>query len=232
MPAELRLAYELTALSAFRDARLEIQKNVRAENQRFADALLAELYHHSGATLLMYTAVRRAFPQLATVEQDSTPRHFLRMYYPVKYGDLIRENAERNALDPYLVMGLILQESYYNPEARSRVGATGLMQIMPPTGKEIAQRLRIPFGDKRLENPEVNIRLGTYYLKGLINRFGGNVYLAVASYNGGQGNVARWKRADPNRPTDEFLESIPFPETRNYVKRVTLLRASYARIAG
>jgi soluble lytic murein transglycosylase-like protein len=232
MPPELRLAYELTALAAFGDARLEIQKNMRRENQRFGDALLADLYNSTGNHLLMYLAIRRAYPQLATVEQDTVPNYFLSMYYPVKYLDDIRENAKRNNMDPHLVMGLILQESYYNPTARSRVGATGLMQIMPPTGKEIAARLRIPFGEKRLENPEVNIRLGTYYLKSLINTFGGNVYLAVASYNGGQGNVARWRRAAPGKPMDEFIESIPFPETRNYVKRVTMLRSAYSRIAG
>lgn len=232
MPSELRLAYELTALGAFSEARLEIQKNARRENQRFGDALLADIYNSSGNYLLMYLAIRRAYPQLATVEQDTVPNYFLSMYYPVKYQDEIRENAKRNDLDPYLVMGLILQESYYNPNARSRVGATGLMQIMAPTGKEIAGRLRIPFGEKRLENPEVNVRLGTFYLKSLINTFGGNVYLAVASYNGGQGNVARWRKAAPGKPIDEFIESIPFPETRNYVKRVTMLRSAYSRIAG
>ena len=232
MPSELRLAYELTALSAYRDARLEIQKNARRENQRFREALNADIYNSTGHPILMYLAIRRAFPQLATVEQDSTPSYFLRMYYPVKYQDLIRENARRNNIDPHLVMGLILQESYYNPEARSRVGATGLMQIMPPTGRELAQKLRIPFGEKRLENPEVNIRLGTFYLKHLINLFDGNVYFAVAAYNGGQGNVAKWRRANRGRPVDEIIESIPFSETRGYVKRVTMLRSSYSRIAG
>lgn len=232
MPDELRLAYELTTLGAYPDARLEIQKNTKPANERYADALLAELYHSTGSTQLMYLALRRAFPKLASVEQDQVPVEFLKMYYPVRWEEEIRENAEENGLDPHLVMGLILQESYYNPEAKSRVGATGLMQIMPPTGKEIAGRLRIPFGEKRLENPEVNIRLGTYYLRSLINTFDGNVYLAIASYNGGQGNVARWRRAAPGKPLDEFLESIPFPETRNYVKRVTLLRSSYSRIAG
>ena len=232
MPSELRLGYELTALSAYRDARMEIQKNARPENQRFREALNADIYNSTGQQILMYLAIRRAFPQLATVEQDSAPSYFLRMYYPVKYQELIRENAKRNDLDPHLVMGLILQESYYNPEARSRVGATGLMQIMPPTGRELAQKLRIPFGEKRLENPEVNIRLGTFYLKHLINLFDGNVYLAVAAYNGGQGNVAKWRRAHRGRPVDEMIESIPFSETRGYVKRVTMLRSSYSRIAG
>ena len=231
MPKELRLAYELTALADLRDARLEIQKNITPKNDPYANALLADLYNTVGNTDLLYRSIRRAFPQLATVEQDSVPAHFLKMYYPVRYVDAIRKYASRNRIDPSLVMGLILQESYFNPQAKSRVGATGLMQIMPSTGKELGARLHVPFSAARLENPEVNIELGTFHLKNLIDMFGGNTYLAVASYNAGQGNVLKWKRAAAGKPLDELLESIPFPETRNYVKRVTMLRSSYSRIA-
>jgi soluble lytic murein transglycosylase-like protein len=231
MPEELRLAYELTALTDFQDARVEIQKNLTPFNDRFGQALLAEIYNSSGAVVPMQRAVKRAFPQIATVEQDSAPVHFLKMYYPLKYQPAIRKFSEKNGLDPYLVMGLILQESSFVPTVKSAVGATGLMQLMPPTAKELAQRLHVPFGQSRLENPEVNIELGTAHLKMLVNMFNGNTYLAVASYNGGQGNVLKWKRSAPARPIDEFIEAIPFPETRNYVKRVTMLRASYARIA-
>ena len=232
MPKELRLAYELTALSSLRDARLEIQKNMRRENERYAEALLSDIYHSTGNALLMYRSIRRAFPRLATVEQDSVPPYFVKMYYPLKYQETIRKNAAKQGIDPYLVMGLILQESYYNPSAKSRVNATGLMQIMPPTGAELARRARIPFATSRLENPDINVQLGTMHLKFLIDMFRGNTYLAVASYNAGQGNVLKWRRANPSRPIDEFLESIPFSETRNYVKRVTILRASYERLAG
>jgi len=230
MPAELELAYELTALSSMRDAFAEVRSNMRRENTRFAHAILADYYHAAGNDVLMYTALRRAWPQLATVEQDSVPRYFLRMYYPMKYGDEIEKYSKERGLDPNLVRGLILQESYYNPEAKSRAGATGLMQLMPPTANEHAKRLRVPFAASRLENPRVNVQLGTYHLRMLINLFGGNTYWAVAAYNAGQGNVMKWRRAAPRRPTDESLESIPFPETRNYVKRVTMLRSTYARI--
>lgn len=230
MPPELRLAYELAALTDMRDARLEIQRNMRASNQKYADALLAELYSSTGDLQLMYRSLKRAWPELATAEQDKVPPYFLKMYYPVKYDDAIRREAKKRDLDHHLVMALILQESYYNPKAKSRVGATGLMQLMPATGNEIARKLHGFFNVSRLENPETNIELGTYHLKSLVNMFGGNVYLAVASYNAGQGNVLKWKRAAPNKPLDEFLESIPFPETRNYVKRVTMLRAAYTRI--
>ena len=230
MPDELRLAYELTALTDYRDARAEIQRNQNQFNDRYGQALLAELYNSTGSTVLMQRAVKRAFPQIATVEQDSAPVYFLNMYYPVKYVDAIKKYAARNGLDPYLVMGLILQESSFIPNAKSAVGATGLMQLMPPTAKELAQRLHVPFGQARLENPEVNVELGTAHLKMLVNMFNGNALLAVASYNAGQGNVLKWKRSAPGRPMDEFVESIPFAETRNYVKRVTMLRSSYARM--
>lgn len=230
MPPELELAYELTALSSMREAYLEIRRNSRRENARFAEALLADYYASADNDVLMYRSLRKAWPQLATVDQDQVPVYFIRLYYPLKYGDVIEEHAKERGLDPNLVRALILQESYYNPKARSSVGATGLMQLMPPTAKEHASRLRIPFAVSRLENPDVNVTLGTFHLRMLINLFSGNTYYAVASYNAGQGNVMKWRRAAPRKPTDEFLESIPFPETRNYVKRVTMLRSSYERL--
>ena len=230
MPDELRLAYELTSLADMREAVLEVRRNMGRKNARFAEALLADVYHSQGNELLMYRSIRRAWPQLATVEQDSVPAYFLRMYYPMKFQEPIEENAADQGLDPNLVRALILQESYYNPEAKSRVGATGLMQLMPPTASEHAKRLRIPFAASRLENPDINVRLGTYHLRMLLRLFSGNVYFAVAAYNAGQGNVAKWRRAAPKRPMDEFIEAIPFQETRNYVKRVTMLRSAYRRM--
>src|SRR6266849_6413397 len=228
MPPELRLAYELTALTDARDARLEIQKNLKRSNQPYADALLADLYNSTGDMFLMTRSARRAFPQLATVEQDSVPAYFLKMYYPMKYKDSIITNAGKNRLDPYLVMGLIHQESYFNPLAKSPVGATGLMQLMPPTARELGRRLH---SSSNAEDPDVNIRMGTFYFRQLVDMFGGAVQLAVASYNAGMGNVLRWRRAAPHKPMDEFLESLPFPETRNYVKRVMMLSGSYRRLS-
>ncbi|MDQ3281492.1 MAG: lytic transglycosylase domain-containing protein, partial [Acidobacteriota bacterium] len=230
MPQELQLAYELTALSAMKDAYDEIRANAKRENVRFAEALLADYYHATGNPLEMYKSIRRAWPQLATVEQDSAPAYFLRMYYPLKYVEEIEDRAHERGVDPNLVRALILQESYYNPNAKSRVGATGLMQLMPATAKDHASRLHVPFAASRLTSPDVNIRLGTFHIKMLIDMFRGNAYLAVASYNAGQGNVMKWRRAAPSKPMDEFLESIPFQETRNYVKRVTMLRSAYSRL--
>ena len=227
MPQELRLAYELTALSDMRNAMLEIRANRKRQNNHFAEALLADLYNSSGNGELASLSLRRAFPQLVTVEQDSVPRYFLAMYYPMRYRDEITEYSQKNGVDPYLVMGLIHQESYFNPNAKSVVGATGLMQLMPATGKELAGRLGIA---SRLTDPTTNIRLGTAHFKMLVSLFGGNTELAIASYNAGQGRVAQWRRAAPSRPMDEFIESIPFRETRTYVKHVVMLASAYRRM--
>jgi len=227
MPKELRLGYELTALSDFRDAQQEIEKNRSRKNQPFADALLADLYHASGNMVDTLKTLRLAFPALATVEQDSVPTYFLKMYYPLKYDDWIRKYSAKNGVDPYTVMGLIHQESYFNAKAKSYVGATGLMQLMPATGRELAGQLHI---SPRLDNPETNIRLGTAHFKMLVNLFNGSNELAVASYNAGQGRVLQWRRAAPGKPMDEFIEAIPFRETRTYVKHVVMLASTYKRM--
>jgi len=227
MPKELRLGYELTALSDFRDAQQEIDKNRGRGNQQFADALLADLYHASGNTIPMLKALRSAFPALATVEQDSVPPYFLKMYYPLKYDDWIRKYASKNGVDPYAIMGLIHQESYYNARAKSAVGATGLMQLMPATGRELAANIHIA---PHLDNPETNIRLGTAHYKMLVNLFNGSDELAIAAYNAGQGRVLQWRRAAPGKPMDEFIEAIPYRETRTYVKHVVMLASTYKRM--
>ena len=226
MPAELRLAYELTALSDMRNAMLEIRANRKRGNGSYADALLADLYNSTGNAELMMLTLRRAFPQLATVEQDAVPRYFLAMYYPMKYRDQIDKYSKENGLDPFLVMGLIHQESYFNPGAKSAVGAVGLMQLMPSTGKELAGRFGI---SPTLTDPKTNLRLGTAHFKMLVNLFGGNSELAIAAYNAGQGRVAQWRRTLPH-PMDEFLEAIPFRETRTYVKHVVMLASAYRRM--
>ncbi|HEV7488977.1 MAG TPA: lytic transglycosylase domain-containing protein [Thermoanaerobaculia bacterium] len=227
MPKELRLGYELTALSDFADAKLEIDKNRNRKNQQFADALMADLYHASGDMLDTLKTLRSAFPALATVEQDSVPTYFLKMYYPLKYDEWIRKYSESNGVDRYTVMGLIHQESYFNARAKSAVGATGLMQLMPATGRELAGRFHI---SPHLDNPETNIRLGTAHFKMLVNLFNGSNELAIASYNAGQGRVLQWRRAAPGKPMDEFIEAIPFRETRTYVKHVVMLASTYKRM--
>lgn len=230
MPDELRLAWELSALGAARDARLELQRKSTLDNRKWADSILGDLYYADKSYELSYRYLRRAWPELGTVEQSEVPLRFMEMYYPLRYEPEIRAAAEANDLDPYLVMALIRQESAFNPDARSPVGATGLMQIMPATGRELGNRFYQAFNISRLENPEINVKLGTYYLKRVIALLDGNEELALAGYNGGPYRIRRWRQEQRNQPLDEFIEGMPLSETRNYVKRITLLRSTYERM--
>jgi len=149
--------------------------------------------------------------------------HVLR--YSIKYG-----------LDPYLVLAVIREESRFNPKTLSWARAHGLMQIIPTTGRGIARMIGIrPYHSWRLYEPETNIKMGCYYLSNLIKRFNGNVYLALAAYNGGPMRVkawlGRWKRTKgKDLDIDEFVEKIPFRETRFYVKKVMKSYNEYKRI--
>src|SRR5205085_2807851 len=154
------------------------------------------------------------------------PRYFLAMYYPMKDRGDIDKYSKENGLDPFLVMGLIHQESFFDPKAKSAVGALGLMQLMPSTGKELAARLGT---SANLTDAKTNLRLGTAHFKMLVNLFGGNTELAIAAYNAGQGRVAQWRRTLPHS-MDEFVEAIPFRETRTYVKHVVMLSSAYRRM--
>lgn len=120
------------------------------------------------------------------------------------------------------------QESGFDPAAKSRSGARGLMQLMPATGREVAQRLGLPFSTARLSDPEYSIRLGTTYFRQTLARFDGQVELALAGYNGGPGRISRlWRASGPRPELDLFLEGLDLEESRNYVKRILVLAESY-----
>lgn len=229
IPSDLKLAYELTALGITREARLEVQANRNAANQKWTNAILAELSYGAGSFELAHRYLRGAFPELSTVDQDVVPEHFLRMYYLRRFDEIVTAKSIRHGVDPDLVMGLIHQESSFEIRAQSRVGAIGLMQLMPATGRELARRaFGILPGGPRLNEPEVNIDLGATYLAQLIRTFDGQTEVALAAYNAGPGRVGGWRRRNARQPLDEFVESIPISETRNYVKRIMLLWSGYA----
>lgn len=146
-----------------------------------------------------------------------------RLLYPLVYSDDIKRYATINSLDPFLVQAVARQESYFNPFAVSRSNAMGLMQLLPSTAEGVAKWENLSgFQTTTLLNPSVNIRLGTRYLRYLHEKFGGNSLQAVGGYNGGPGAMERWSRAIPYVKTDPdlFIESIPYRESRNYIKEV------------
>ncbi|MBU0700598.1 lytic transglycosylase domain-containing protein [bacterium] len=148
---------------------------------------------------------------------------------PVFYKELIYKYSTIQELDPLLISAVIKVESNFQPYAKSPRGAIGLMQIMPETGKEMAKRLKIePFVAADLNNPEINLQIGLYYLARLKKQFNGDLYLVLAAYNGGSANVQKWldeKKIDDSslagqRDGDKFIAQIPFEETRGFVKKV------------
>ncbi|HEY7679023.1 MAG TPA: lytic transglycosylase domain-containing protein, partial [Terriglobia bacterium] len=137
-------------------------------------------------------------------------------------------------LDPYLVAGLIRQESEFDPRARSRSNARGLMQLLPSTARTVARK--VPDSRARryqlaaLYTPDVNLVYGTHYLRQVLDRFNGNVEYALAGYNAGPERVDEWLRNGPYEDAAEFVESIPFTETRDYVQAVLRNAALYRQL--
>jgi peptidoglycan lytic transglycosylase len=148
---------------------------------------------------------------------------------PLRHEDIIRQQAREKRLDPALVAGVIFAESKFRDQT-SATGAKGLMQIQPETAKFIARRSGgTAFEIADLGTPQINIQYGTYYLRYLLDRYGENVVLAVAAYNGGETNVDRWIAESGRRGNAFKIEDIPFPETRAYVNRVLDAERKYRR---
>ena len=148
--------------------------------------------------------------------------------YPFHYWDTIANWSRERKLSPALVIGLMRQESRFEAQIRSSAGAIGLMQIMPDTGSWIASKKGLT--NYNLDNPADNISFGTWYLDYTHSRYGDNSMLAVASYNAGPGAVAGWVESRGVGDPDEFVNSIPYEETRDYVSKVLGNYWNYLRL--
>ncbi|CDH44426.1 transglycosylase SLT domain-containing protein [Candidatus Contendibacter odensensis] len=157
----------------------------------------------------------------------------LELRFPLAYREGVINNARTDTVDPAWVYAVIRQESSFRPDARSPVGALGLMQIMPATGRQIAQELRDVSADNPpLLRPDINIRYGVHYLRQILERLQDNPMLATAAYNAGPNKVAQWLPARDTVPADVWAETIPYRETRSYVQRVMEYAAIYQRRLG
>jgi soluble lytic murein transglycosylase len=153
--------------------------------------------------------------------------------YPRAHAELVRVYAPAAGVPPELLLALMREESALDPEAISAAGAVGLTQLMLPTARDVARRLKVPAPDRAgLMEPATSIRIGSAYLGELLRRYGGSPALALAAYNAGENAVGRWRTAGPGLALDEFVEEIPYAETRGYVKRVLRSYASYRLLSG
>ena len=154
-----------------------------------------------------------------------------KVYFPAAFDDLTSKVVGPAKVDKFLVLSIMRAESRYNSEAKSPVGARGLMQIMPTTAMKVADLIGdFDFEVVDLTKPEVNIAYGAFYLGKLLKYYGNNVFLTIAAYNAGPMAVNRWLSSCQGCEIDEFVDSIPFRETRRYVKEVSRYLANYEQI--
>jgi peptidoglycan lytic transglycosylase len=200
-----------------------IPQEIKADPDSGSWSALAEaqIYASDGETSRAMRALKRALPYAATASIQSIPLVYWRILFPEPYWETIKAESAKNNLDPYLVASLIRQESEFNPSVVSYANAYGLMQLLPVVGRAMARQEGIShFQTYQLLNPEMNIRLGTRYLRQMLDRFGGVQEYALAAYNAGDSRVADWQAAGPYHGMDEFVESIPFTQTREYVEAI------------
>jgi soluble lytic murein transglycosylase len=216
MPAGFEREKALIALGLYDEAARELLSK-RGKNPQGAARLYLEMGNYNGALHAMAKEMaKRGGKESASVWGVN---------YPLAFSEEVAKSASANGLPESLVYAIMRTESNYFPAALSPVGAVGLMQIMPATAEAISK------GDSgKLTRPELNIRLGARHLKDLLVTYDRNIPLAVAAYNAGSGNVKRWQKGLAGLPQDEFIESIPFRETREYVKKVVSAMELYQRL--
>jgi soluble lytic murein transglycosylase len=181
----------------------------------------AGVYGDQGSYVHAIDAVKRAFPSYFAVEIDQVPRPVWEALFPRAYWDDLKKNSAEHQLDPYLVASLIRQESEFNPAAVSSANAMGLMQLLPSVGKNLAKEAKIRhFSTDDLLTPTINLQLGTRYFKRAVDHYDGQVEYALAAYNAGEHRVAEWRSKGKYRDMEEFVESIPFTQTREYVQAI------------
>jgi soluble lytic murein transglycosylase len=193
-------------------------------------ATLAWIEARRGQLRPAITAMKRAYPAWVSEAGDALPDEVWRLLFPMQFSEALQAKALREGLDPALVAALICQESTFDAGAVSQAGARGLMQVMPTTGRTLARALRVRYSARALHDPDTSLTFGTRYLKQLLERFGGRIERVLAAYNAGPHRVEAWTAARPDIPAEEFVESIPFTETRQYVMIVLANREHYRRI--
>lgn len=201
-----------------------------APNSPLVNLRIAQIFRAQGENVAAINALKRSFPDYGQALPEEMSREVWDVFYPLQWWGKIKEEAKRNNLDPYQIAGLIRQETVFNPMAKSRANALGLMQLLPSTARAVARVNN--FGSvtsNDLFNPNLNIQLGVAYVRQLENQFGRFEYVAAA-YNGGETRVRRWMRELPNQDIEEWVEAIPLSETRLYVQGVYRNSRIYQRL--
>jgi soluble lytic murein transglycosylase len=181
---------------------------------------MVQLYQDAGRYDQALEYLKRHTTDYFGADLSDLPRPYWEGLFPRPYWYDLKRFSTTNDLDPYLVAALIRQESEFNPNAVSRANAVGLMQLLPRVGQQVAREEKLhSFTTSQLFTPAINLQLGTKYFKTMVDKFGVVEY-ALAAYNAGDDRVDQWQGAGKYRDVAEFVESIPFTETRDYVQAI------------
>ena len=193
-------------------------------------ATLGWVYNKLGDLRRGTVLMKRACPQYMSEEGSRLPVEALKVIFPLDYWPLIEKYSASNTLDPYLMAALINQESAFDARIRSSANAIGLMQLLPSTGRQYARKLGLKrYSTASLTNPETNIRIGMAYFADLLRRTG-DVMRALAAYNAGESRVSQWNAERPGLEMHEYIDDIPFPETKSYLKKILGTTIDYRRL--
>jgi soluble lytic murein transglycosylase len=211
----------------------ELQAAASQEGGAWAPPEMARAYQDIGRYDRGIEIMKRATPNYFAVDIPDLPRPYWEALFPKAYWTDLRKYSVLNGLDPYLVASLVRQESEFNALALSRANAVGLMQLLPNTGKTVAKQVKLKgYSAPQLYTPAVNLELGTRYFKEMVDKYNGQFEYALAAYNAGTDRVGDWLGQGHYRDPQEFVESIPFTETREYVQAILRNANVYRQLYG
>ncbi|MGA7557372.1 MAG: transglycosylase SLT domain-containing protein [Terriglobales bacterium] len=211
----------------------ELQAAASQIDGAWAPPEMARVYQDLGRYDRGIEIMKRMTPNYFAVDLPDLPRPYWEALFPKAYWPDLRKYSELNGLDPYLVASLIRQESEFNAAALSRANAVGLMQLLPKTGKTVAKQVKLKgYSAPQLYTPAVNLELGTRYFKEMVDKYNGQFEYALAAYNAGTDRVGDWLGQGHYRDAQEFVESIPFTETREYVQAILRNANVYRQLYG
>jgi soluble lytic murein transglycosylase len=210
----------------------ELRYAARTDSQPTLVAMeIASAANADSTPYLGVKIMKALIPDYLNLPVPEAPHEFWEYLFPMPYRPELVADARAQNLDPYLVAGLIRQESEFNPDAVSPAKADGLMQVRPGTGGEFARAAGIErFTSSMLFQPAVNLKIGTAIFRSMLNKNGGSMEQTLAAYNAGPNRLAEWLTWNTYREPAEFVESIPFTETRDYVQGVLRNAEMYRRL--
>jgi soluble lytic murein transglycosylase len=211
----------------------ELQAAASQADGTWAPPEMARVYQDGGRYDRGIQIMKRSTPNYFAVDIPDLPRPYWEALFPKAYWTDLRKYSVLNGLDPYLVASLIRQESEFNALALSHANAVGLMQLLPKTGKTVAKQVKLRgYSAPQLYTPAVNLELGTRYFKDMVDKYNGQFEYALAAYNAGTDRVGDWLGQGHYRDPQEFVESIPFTETREYVQAILRNASVYRQLYG